>query len=174
MTALQNRKEAKGRHPLLKVGSLAQRIFNHLKVIRPGATIKEIASSLMEQPQSVNGMLQRMKREGLILTQPVQRGARVVTGYFAVRENEGGYARDKVTIVTTICVNEYGDYLAKSKIVGEHPFAHEGRHTAVHTVTYEAAVPKPTEPYKTRVTFDPRDIKESLVIEGEIVENRDK
>lgn len=169
MTALQNRREAKGRHPLLKVGTLAQRIFNHLKWT-PGATIAEIAKSLHEQNQSVNGMLQRMKREGLILTQHVQRGSRVVTGYFTVRENEGGYARDKVTIETVICVNEYGEYLAKSKVVGEHPFAHDCGYTAIHIVTYEAAVPKPSEPYKTRVPFAHSDMGEGLVIDGEIVD----
>lgn len=178
MTALQNRKVALGRHPLLRTGSLAHRIFNFLKTSEDGCTIQQIASHEREIPQSVNGMLQRMKRHGLVTTQPINKGNRVVTGYFAVTENESGHARDELAIEVLVMVNDYGEYSAVAQVVGESPLAHEGNPKSWHKHTFTMAVPKPGEPTRTRTILDGGlqviHVNKDLVIEGEIVDIKDK
>lgn len=173
MTALQNRKIAKGRHPLLKMGSLAQRLFNRLKT-NQGQTIQQLATAEKEIPQSVNGMLQRMKTAGLVTVQPINKGNRKVSGYFAVTENEGGHARDELAIDCMIYVNEYGEYSVKARIIDQSPLAHEGNPRAWHQHTFTMTVPKPDEPARTRTILDDgitiiHDNKD-LVIEGEIID----
>src|SRR5688572_6786310 len=143
--ALQNRRKTKGRHPLLRIGSLAQRIFNTLKET-PDMTIPELAKLLMEGKQTINGMLQRMKGEGLVITVPKQKGNRTVIGYRAVTENETGFARDKVEVEVTFYVNDYGEYSATAKVVNELPGARTSSGLRViHKHVFYAAVPKPTE-----------------------------
>lgn len=173
MTALQNRKIAKGRHPLLKMGSLAQRLFNRLKA-NQGQTIQQLATAEKEIAQNVNGMLQRMKAAGLVIVQPINKGNRVVSGYFAVIENEGGFARDELKIECNVYVNEFGEYSIKARILGESPLSHEGNPKRWHQHTFNMAVPKPTEPVRTRTVLpgglEVVHANKDLVIEGEIID----
>lgn len=154
--ATQNKKHSLGRHPLLKSGLLTKRVFTALK-LNPGLTIPELASRLTEIPQSVNGALQRMKAEGLVIGQPAQKGNRVTTVYRPVIENEGGFARDKVEFEVTVYVNDYGEYSIKAKVTDESPLSYEGNPQPIHSAKFYVAVPKPSEPTKTRQIFHAED-----------------
>jgi biotin operon repressor len=172
-TALQTRVIRKGRNPLLRVGSTALLIFQHLRMY-PGQTIDQIAKALSMEYQSVNGMIQRMKRHGLIIKKPVQKGNRVISGYYIINENETGVARDVVDIITTIYVNDYGEYSCQSRIGGQAPTARLRNPKPIHQVVHQAAVPKPTEPHSTRDIFDESftgEIKEGLIIDGSVVKH---
>lgn len=151
--ALQNRRVTRGRHPLLKLGSLANRIFNSLKD-KPDMTMIGIAELLMEARQTVNGMMQRMKAEGLIIQVPVQKGNRTVWGYRAVTENETSFRRDKVRVEVTFFVNDFGEYSAECRVIGQLPTANQDNPVPVHKADFYAAVPRPNEPLKTREIFD--------------------
>jgi hypothetical protein len=151
--AIQNRRETKGRHPLLKVGSLASRVFLQLKQ-GGDQTIRQVADTLLEEYQSVNAQIQRMKGEGLIIEVPKQKGNRTVKAYQAVVENETGFARDKVSVEVTFYVNEFGEYSAIAKVVNELPTAREDNPRPIHRATFYAAVPKPNEPLKTREIWE--------------------
>lgn len=152
MTALQNRRRSKGRHPLLKQGSIPHRIYTELK-LRPGQTYQQLAEQILEKPQSVNAQLQRMKAEGLIVVVPAQKGNRIISTYRVVDENVTGHARDKVQIRVTVFVNDYGEYSCESIVVGQLATAKEDNPKPVEVHHFYMAVPKPDEPYSTRQIF---------------------
>lgn len=171
--SLQNRRTSKGRHPLLKVGSLASRIMIQLK--QGGTqTIHQLARKLLEEPQSVNGMLQRMKGEGLVVVVPLQKGNRTVSGYQPVLENETGFARDKVHFTVTFFVNDFGEYSAEVHIHNQLPTARDDNPKIIHRAEFYAAIPKPTEPLKTREIWEGKSStpknSQPLTIEGEITD----
>lgn len=150
--ALQNRRQSKGRNPLLKVGSLASRIFILLKT-EGEKTIDALTRATGEERQSVNGMLQRMKGEGLVFSQPAQKGNRTITTYRAVMENETGFGRDKVEFEVTFFVNECGEYSVTAKVLNELATAREDNPKPIHRARFYAAVPKPNEPARVRDIF---------------------
>lgn len=160
---------------MLKVGSLALDIFNVLRNTDGGLTIAQLADLVHYPRQSVNGMLQRMKGEGLVIVGAAQRGNRVVSVYHVVRGNEQGNLRDRVEIESDIYVNEYGEYSVRSRIIGSLPTAEEDNPRLYHTVRHYAAIPRPTEKFHTRQALDPRALQapakakkvEGIVIEGE-------
>jgi biotin operon repressor len=155
-THLENRRRGRGRHPLLKTGSLTGDVYRHLKM-NPDQTIAQVHSVLKGNRQSINAAIQRLKAEGLVIQVPMQKGNRVINPYRAVLENETSFARDRVEIVTTIFVNDFGEYSAVSRVTNEAPGARAAPGThPVHTVTHYAAVPRSTETFKTRQIFDPK------------------
>lgn len=171
-------KESKGRHPLLKTGSIAFSVYTHLKKCKneglPAPTYIEIARAIREEDHTVNGALQRMKGHGLVVTVPRQKGNRVVSTYELVEENVTGNARDEVRLRVTILVNSFGEYSAQVMVVGQSPLAHESSPVAIHQHEVKITVPRPREPYKTRTIIPavPQlsgDVeKSSLTIDGEI------
>ena len=88
-TPIRRKTVSKGRHPMLKVGSLAFEIYTLLRQ-KKALTYHAIADTLGYKPQSVNGMLQRMKGEGIIATSQQQKGNRVTTVYLLADGNENG------------------------------------------------------------------------------------
>jgi len=144
MTAIQNRRDSMGRHPLLKQNSLSHRVFMHLKQY-PELTLTELASGIHEEYQVVNGCVQRMKKHGLVYMVPKQHGDRVVYGYCANLENETGHARDVVEIETTVFVNDYGEYSVKAVLVSQLVSATGDNAKPIVTHVFKLAVPKPKE-----------------------------
>ncbi|MET4190708.1 MULTISPECIES: helix-turn-helix domain-containing protein [unclassified Bradyrhizobium] len=163
--SLQNRRVTKGRHPLLKIGMLSGRIFRELKE-KGDMTITQIANSLKEEYQSVNAQVQRLKSEGLVISVPTQKGNRTVSMVRAVTENETSFARDKVEIETTVYVNAYGEYSAISRVINQLPTATEDEPKPVHVHRHYIAVPRPSEPAKTRQMFD-KEFKGGVPSDGE-------
>ncbi len=176
MTALQNRKVMRGRHPRLKHGTLSFQIFQHLK-INGACTLKGLASAVKHSVATVNGSIQRMKKDGLIRNAPEQHGNRVINKYAAVIENETGTWRDRIELETTIFVNKFGEYSAVSVVVGQLMTAFDDDPKPVHRHKHYIVVPKPSEPYSTRQIFDkdfkggrePAKNQQGLIIEGEAV-----
>jgi hypothetical protein len=177
MTALQNRRVTKGRHPLLKNKSLPFRVWTQLKQT-PGITIAQIAKFIHEEYQSVNGATQRMKAEGLIITQHGNKGQRVVTTYFPAIENETAFTRDKIEIELVVYVNLYGEYSVRAVVKGQAREAVLYNLKPIQTTNVYVAVPRPNEPAKTREMFDdnyePSTKKsQGLIIDGTIVNNNE-
>lgn len=164
-THLQNRRISKGRHPLLGIGMLTGDVYRHLKM-HPGETIAQIHSTLKGNRQSINGALQRLKKEALVEQKPVEKGNRVIYPYYIVLENETSYERDRVEIETVIMVNAFGEYSVVSKVVGELPGARisAGLHE-VHRTKHYVVVPRPSEPYRTRVPLDTGSLDDGLIID---------
>lgn len=153
MVSVQRETQSKGRHPLLKIGSLSLRIFTYLKG-HPDSTITQIADVLLEEYPSVNGSIQRMKLAGLLIGVPEQKGNRTITVYRAVTENETGSPRDKVEFQVEVFVNDFGEYSVVAKALNQMPTAREDNPRLIHRAEFYVAVPKPTEPLKTRDVVD--------------------
>lgn len=178
--ATQSQETSKGRHPLLKLGTIAHEVHVLLKKNREvGLTIAEIATRLGHKYQTVNGCLQRLKGEGLVIPTQGYKGNRTVTKYIPVIENETGSPRDRVQIHTVVYVNAYGEYSAKSCVVNQLATAEDDNPVALSSHTHYVVVPKTTESFKTRQNFngDPLQVHakhEPLVIEPEIEETRER
>ena len=158
---IQTRKESKGRHPLLKLGSLAHQVYTTLANAQADMTIDALARACNCPYQTMNGCIQRMKGEGLIINTTAQKGNRVIATYKLVTENVTGDPRDKVQLRTVVYVNSFGEYSAKTMVVGESPLAHESNPQPIHQYEHYTAVPRPREPYATRTV-----VPQAAQIEG--------
>lgn len=144
MTALQNRLESLGRHPLLKQGSLSLRIYNELRM-RPEQRVKDVAHTLLEPTNSVRGSIQRMVGAGLLIPVKMQVGNRVVVGYTVNDETQTGYARDTVEVEVVVYVNDCGEYSARCAVVNQLPTASDDNPTPIKSHVVKVVVPKPRE-----------------------------
>jgi hypothetical protein len=175
MTAFENTKTSKGRHPLLKLGTTSNDIYNHLKT-KPGATTAEIANDLAIPYYTAKANVTRLKNQGLVAntgkTKNDPYSGRPGKCLIAVPENEGGYARDKVELIVTFYVNDFGEYSAVAKIKGQMPTALEDNPQLIHTIEQSVNLPKRGE-FKVRLQVPASEDDNSLVIEGEVVSNRE-
>ena len=136
----------RGRHPLLRRPDHFM-VYSYVDE-NPGSTLLNIRQDLKVKHQRVSELVDA----GLL---------RVVgkTGkynqYETVRENMTGAGRDRVEVEVTVYVNEYGEFTADTKVVGQVPFAGDLPRVPVVHKRYTVMVPRPNEPYVTRPVVPP-------------------
>jgi hypothetical protein len=176
-TTTRNPRIAKGRHPMLKDGSLAHRIFVQLKMIDEPVQTPELARVLIEPHGTVASMLGKMRQEGLVRLAQIVRdypdGPEIESGWVANKPAEQGVRRDRIEVETIVYVNEDGEYSVRSRVVGGLPTMHDGHPLPVHVVRQIVSVPKHEEMGRKRVNplvlagtkkLDP------IVIDGELAD----
>jgi len=168
---IQNRRQSKGRHPLLKFGSVAHEMFLEIKR-RPGITSRELTETLKKNHETCRRLIRKLKHEGLVReTGEFKNGLSGLTV-----ENETGFARDKLAVELTFYVNSFGEYSVRTELKDQLPTATEDNPKPVHKIAYLVAVPRPYESYRTRQIFEASysskttQTKKGLVIEGEILD----
>jgi len=145
--AVQTNDTTRASHPMLGIGSVYLMIYSWIKK-NPGCTRGEVSKQLRVNQQRISDLI----HNGLVRVEgKAGRFARL----YPVVENEIGVGRDKVRVMVTILVNEYGEYSCEARIEGEAPGARQGVRTSVMDKNFTVMIPKPQEGYIPRQTFTP-------------------
>jgi hypothetical protein len=145
--AQQAPRDHKGNHPMLKVGSVHNMIWQYVKQ-HPGATREQIRYACSIHPNAVNARVNELLNEGL-LREPGGRKAGATGRSGKCLEvmpgGEVGRGRDALGIEIKVYVNAYGQYSITAELLGEMPEAHEANPRLIHTKEVVIRIPRPKE-----------------------------
>jgi hypothetical protein len=145
--AQQAVKDHKGNHPMLKLGSIHNMIWQFVKQ-HPGATREQIRFGCNIHPNAVNARVNELLNEGLLFENgETRKGASGRSGKCLeiLKGGEVGRGRDALGIDIRVFVNAFGQYSIEAELQGEMPEAREHNPKLVYVKEVVVRIPRPKE-----------------------------
>jgi hypothetical protein len=145
--AQQAPSDHRGNHPMLKIGSVHNMIWQYVKQ-KPGSTREQIRFGCSIHPNAVNARVNELINEGLLReTGERVKGASGRSGKCLEVMPGGnvGRGRDALGIDIRVYVNAYGQYSIEAELLGEMDQAREANPRLIYVKEVVVRIPRPKE-----------------------------
>lgn len=145
--AQQATRDHKGNHPLLKLGSIHNMIWQYVKQ-HPGATREQIRMGCCIHPNAVNARVNELVNEGLLRETGERRKGDSGRSGKCLEVMPGGNigrGRDALGIEVRVYVNAFGQYSIEAELLGELDGATSHNPRLIHVKEVIVRIPRPKE-----------------------------